>query len=69
MSGAPRRAPSLVGELRTVTAKIRALVGPDARPTIAFDRGGWSPKLFAELTLAGFDILTYRKGSAAPEPR
>lgn len=60
---------SLAGELRTVVAKIRALVGPDARPTICFDRGGWSPKLFAELTGAGFDILTDRKGPAPVEPR
>ncbi|MGH8574813.1 MAG: putative transposase, partial [Gammaproteobacteria bacterium] len=60
---------SLVGELRTVVTKIRELVGPDARPTIAFDRGGWSPTLFAELALAGFDILTYRKGPAPREPR
>ena len=60
---------SLVGELRTVMAKIRALVGPDARPTIAFDRGGWSPRLFAEMALAGFHILTYRKGPAPTEPR
>ncbi len=60
---------SLAGELRTVVTKIRGLVGPDARPTIAFDRGGWSPKLFAELRLAGFHILTYRKGPAPAEPR
>ena len=60
---------SLVGELRTVVAKIRELVGPEARPTISFDRGGWSPKLFAELNVAGFDILTYRKGPAPKEPR
>ena len=60
---------SLVGELRTVVAKIRELVGADARPTIAFDRGGWSPKLFAELRHAGFHILTYRKGPAPAEPR
>ena len=60
---------SLTAELREVTTKIRALVGPDARPTICFDRGGWSPKLFAELHLAGFEILTYRKGPAPIEPR
>ncbi len=58
----------LTGELRDTTTKIRALVGPDARPTICFDRGGWSPKLFAELALAGFEILTYRKGPAPTEP-
>ncbi|MGH8988646.1 MAG: putative transposase, partial [Acidimicrobiales bacterium] len=52
----------LGGELRTVTRMIRVLVGDKARPTIAFDRGGWSPRLFAELSLAGFDLLTYKKG-------
>jgi hypothetical protein len=60
---------SLAGELRRAAGEVRALVGPDARPTIAFDRGGWSPALFAELVAAGFDILTYRKGVKAPEPR
>jgi prepilin-type processing-associated H-X9-DG protein len=60
---------SLVGELRQVTAKVRALLGDQASPTIAFDRGGWSPKLFKELTLAGFAILTYRKKPAPKEPR
>jgi len=52
---------ALVGELRTVADKVRALVGEAARPTICFDRGGWSPRLFKELVVAGFDILTYRK--------
>ena len=60
---------SLVGELRAVAEKIRALVGETRRPTICFDRGGWSPKLFKELTLAGFDILTYRKKPAVREPK
>ncbi|MEX2551355.1 MAG: putative transposase [Nitriliruptoraceae bacterium] len=59
---------SLTGELRRATGDIRKLVGDDARPTIVFDRGGWSPKLFAELDTAGFDILTYRKNPPAPEP-
>lgn len=59
---------SLTGELRDTTTKIRTLVGPDARPTICFDRGGWSPKLFVELHLANFEILTYRKGPAPTEP-
>lgn len=60
---------SLVGELKAVCAKVRELLGPTARPTICFDRGGWSPKLFAELDKAGFDILTYRKGPLRREPR
>jgi len=59
---------SLTGALRRVAAAVRDLVGPHARPTICFDRGGWSPRLFAELHAAGFDILTYRKGVKIPEP-
>jgi len=65
----PAPGASLVGELRQVTAKVRALLGDQASPTIAFDRGGWSPKLFKELSLAGFAILTYRKKPAPKEPR
>ncbi|MGH9190240.1 MAG: putative transposase [Acidimicrobiales bacterium] len=60
---------SLTGELRTATTEIRALVGSEAKPTVAFDRGGWSPKLFAELYQAGFHILTYRKAPLRREPR
>jgi len=60
---------SLVGELARVAATVRDLVGPDRRPTIAFDRGGWSPKAFAELAALGFDILTYRKQPFTAEPR
>lgn len=60
---------SLVGELRRAATEVRALVGPNARPTIIFDRGGWSPKLFVELVAAGFDIATYRKGPKPVEPR
>jgi hypothetical protein len=59
---------SLVGELRTVAEKIRAHVGPDAHPTIYFDRGGWSPKFFKELKVAGFDILIFRNKPAPTEP-
>lgn len=60
---------ALTGELRTAATAVRDLLGPDARPTICFDRGGWSPAMFAELVAAGFDILTYRKGPLRPEPR
>ncbi len=60
---------SLVGELRIVTEKLRQLLGKDARPTICFDRGGWSPKLFAQLHASGFDVLTYRKKPAPSELR
>jgi prepilin-type processing-associated H-X9-DG protein len=59
---------ALTGELRRAVIEVRELLGPDARPTIAFDRGGWSPACFAEIVKAGFHILTYRKGPLTPEP-
>jgi len=53
----------LVKMLPAVLGEVRQLVG-ERRVTVVFDRGGWSPKLFAELLDADFDILTYRKGKA-----
>jgi transposase len=41
--------------------EVRDVVG-ERRVTIVFDRGGWSPQLFAEMIKHGFDLLTYRKG-------
>jgi len=41
--------------------EVREAVG-ERRVTIVFDRGGWSPKLFAAMIKDGFDVLTYRKG-------
>jgi hypothetical protein len=32
--------------------------------TVCFDRGSWSPALFADITDAGFDLPTWRKGPA-----
>ncbi len=60
---------TLSAELTRAMAEIRALVGPDAAPTLVFDRGGWSPKVFAAVIAAGFHILTYRKGKTRPESR
>lgn len=60
---------ALSGELRQAAVAVRELLGPDVRPIICFDRGGWSPKLFAELVEMGFDILTYRKAPLRREPR
>lgn len=50
----------LVKMLPRVLEEVRSLVG-ERRVTIAFDRGGFSPKLFLKLIADGFDILTYRK--------
>jgi transposase len=41
--------------------EVRDVVG-ERRVTIVFDRGGWSPQLFAVMIKDGFDVLTYRKG-------
>jgi hypothetical protein len=40
------------------------MVGDDRRVLVRFDRGGWSPALFADLHAAGYYILTWRKGTA-----
>ena len=46
----------------TLLPEARRLVGPARRITVAFDREGWSPTLFARWKGEGFDVLTYRKG-------
>ena len=35
--------------------------------TLCFDRGGWSPELFADIIDARFDLLTYRKNEAGKD--
>jgi Transposase protein/Helix-turn-helix domain len=59
---------SLAGELRRLLPDLRAVVGQGRRVTVCFDRGGWSPALFADITAAGFDVLTWRKGPAPDLP-
>ena len=56
---------SLAAELRRLIPEMRRLVGDDRRVLVGFDRGGWSPTLFADLHTAGFDTLTWRKGKIA----
>lgn len=56
---------SLAAELSRLLPELRALVGPDRRTTVTFDRGGYSPAVFAEVIAAGFDVLTYFKGTWA----
>ena len=55
---------SLAGELKRLLPDLRQVVGEGRRVTVCFDRGGWSPALFADITGAGFDLLTWRKGPA-----
>ena len=59
---------SLAGELRRLLPDLRAIAGQGRRVTVCFDRGGWSPALFAGITAAGFDLLTWRKGPAPELP-
>jgi len=56
---------SLAAELARLLPDLRALIGPDRRATVVFDRGGYSPAVFTEIITAGFDVLTYFKGSWA----
>src|SRR5450759_1866826 len=55
---------SLAMELRRLLPDLRAAVGDDRRVLVGFDRGGWSPALFAHMDAQGFDVLTWRKGLA-----
>ena len=58
---------SLVFEIRRLLPELKTLAG-ERTMTVVFDRGGWSPDLFAEMVEAGIDFLTYRKGKVKKEP-
>jgi transcriptional regulator with XRE-family HTH domain len=58
----------LVKMLPGILGQVRALVGK-RRVTVVFDRGGYSPKLFQQILVASFDLLTYRKGRYPHIPR
>ena len=55
---------SLAGQIQNLLPQLRLIAGDGARPVLGFDRGGWSPGLFAEVIDAGFDLLTWRKKDA-----
>jgi transposase len=59
---------SLAGEVKRLLPKLRQIAGQGRRVTVCFDRGGWSPALFADILGAGFDLLTYRKGPVPDLP-
>jgi hypothetical protein len=59
---------SLAGELRRLVPKQRQVVGEGRRVKGCFDPGGWPPALFADITDADFDILTYRNGQVPDLP-
>src|SRR5271168_703132 len=58
---------SLAAQIRDLLPALRGIAGPAARPVLCFDRGGWSPALFAGIIDAGFDLLTYRKNDTGKD--
>jgi hypothetical protein len=69
---------SLASQIRGLLPQPRGIAGQDRKVTLCFDRGGWSPDLFADIIDAGFHLLTYRKNDtgkdapalpAKPSPR
>ena len=58
---------SLAAQIRDLLPALRDIAGPGAKPVLCFDRGGWSPALFADITDAGFGLLTYRKSEAGKD--
>ena len=63
-----RLSASLVTEIRRLLPELEALSGGRAI-TVVFDRGGWSPDLFAEMVSKGIDFLIYRKGQGTQGAR
>jgi hypothetical protein len=55
--------------LEAIVTAAKKLVAAGQRLTVLFDRGGWSPRLFARLHVLGVDIITYRKGKRRLLPR
>ena len=53
----------------TLLPEVRRLVGAARRVTLIFDREGWSPQRFRTWQQAGFDVITYRKGTYRDWPR
>ena len=58
---------SLAAQIRDLLPALREITGPGTRPVLCFDRGGWSPALFADITDARFDLLTYRKNDTGKD--
>src|SRR5665648_49314 len=54
---------SLAAELARLLPDLRTIIGDDRACTVVFDRGGYSPAGFTEILSAGFNLLTYYKGT------
>ena len=55
--------------LEPIVSEAKGLAPAGQRLTVLFDRGGWSPRLFARLDALGVDVITYRKGKRRLLPR
>ena len=49
---------SLAAQVKDLLPQLRQIAGDRTAPVLCFDRGGWSPDLFAEVIDAGFHLLT-----------
>ena len=58
---------SLAAQVKDLLPALRRIAGDGAGPVLCFDRGGWSPDLFAEAIDAGFGLLTWRKKDAGKD--
>ena len=54
--------------LEPVVDEVERVAGKGRPATFVFDRGGWSPKLFARIVERGHHVLTYRKGKCEEVP-
>src|SRR5450830_567804 len=54
---------SLAAELHRLLPDLRAIIGPARACTVVFDRCGFYATVFTEILSAGFDLLTYYKGT------
>src|SRR5665648_822369 len=59
---------SLAAELARLLPDLRTIIGTDRPCTVVFDRGGYSPAVFTEILSAGFNLLTYYKGTWTRSP-
>ena len=50
----------------SILKEIREVIGDERRVRIVFDRECWCKKTFRQILDAGFDLITYRKGSFDP---
>ena len=55
--------------LEEVLTEAESIVGKGRAITVVFDRGGWSPQLFARIIDSGHHLITYRKGRRKDLPQ